>query len=269
MRERRNPWGPPLPAVLVAALLLAATPLAAVPGFFDSLPRRGYVLEDFSYVVNRTGPGVSREPVATIRLVRLALDPGTRGTATDLWPEREMLLVEHATGEKVAFERIARPPRPDGADDPTPVGRIGLEGTAVELFARGGGPAPMNLRPRACDGSFDVLVAGERVLPVAAEEIGAPTVRDGIARLVGEALGERERDLVARTVQIALRAGSTQALPLRALDVLQKLFPGRRFDPWPEALVFDVSAVAPIDPSSGSWRSVTDAPEILPGAPLY
>lgn len=257
------------PALLLVALLFAAAPLSAAPGFFDSLPRRGCVLEDYSYVVNRTGPGVSREPVATIRLVRLALDPGTRGVAQDLWPEREMLLVEHATGERVAFERVVRAPQAEGSDDPVPVGRIGLESTAVELFTRGGGPAPMNLRPRACDGPFDLLVAGDRVLPVAAEEIGAPTVRDGVARLVGETLGERERDLVARTVQIALRAGSTQALPLRALDILQKLFPGRRFDPWPEALVFDVSAVAPIDPSAGSWRSVTDAPEILQGAPLY
>lgn len=180
-----------------------------------------------------------------------------------------MLLVEHATGERVAFERIARAPGPDGADDPVPVGRVGLEGTAVELFARGGGPAPMNLLPRACDGPFDLLAAGDRVLPVAPEEIGAPTVREGIVRLVEEALGERERELVVRTVQIALRAGATRALPLRSLDVLRSVFPGRRFDPWPEALVFDVPPEAPIDPSSGSWRSVTDAPEILPGAPLF
>jgi hypothetical protein len=251
------------------ALLLGAAPLAAAPGFFDSLPRRGYALEDWSYVVNRTGPGVAREPVATIRLVRLALDPGTRGIATDLWPEREMLLVEHATGERVAFERIVRAPRAEGSDDPVPVGRIGLDGTAVELFARGSGAVPMNLRPRACDGPFDVLVAGDRVLPFAAEELGAPTVREGIARLVEQALGERERELVVRTVQIALRAGSARALPLGSLDILRKLFPGRRFDPWPEALVFDVPAGAPIDPSSGSWRSVTDAPEILQGAPLF
>lgn len=164
---------------------------------------------------------------------------------------------------------IVRAPRAEGSDDPVPVGRVGLEGTAVELLERGGGPSPMNLRPRACDGPFDLLVAGDRVLPVAAEEIGAPTVRDGIAGLVEEAIGERARDLVVRTVQIALRAGSTQALPVRALDLLQKLFPGRRFDPWPEALVFDVPSAAPIDSSSGSWRSVTDAPEILQGAPLF
>ena len=269
MNPRRRPGKRSLFGGALAALLLATGPLAAASGFFDDLPHRGYLLEDASYVVNRTGGGVQRELVATIRFVRLALDPGTRGTAVDLWTEREMLLVEHASGERVAFERIVRAPRPEGGDDRVPVGRVGLEGTAVELFTRGGGPVPVNMRPRACDGAFDVIVAGDRELPVAAEELGAPTVREGVARLVEAALGERERELVVRTVQLVMRAGSAKALPLASLGVLEKLFPGRRFDPWPEALVFDVPTAGPLDPSSGSWRSVTAAPEILQGAPLY
>ncbi len=62
-----------------------------------------------------------------------------------------------------------------------------------------------------------MLSAGGRDLPVGQEELGAPTVRDGIGRFLEATLGERERDLVARTVQIALRAGQARALPLASV----------------------------------------------------
>lgn len=253
----------------LAALVLAAAPAAGSPGFFDDLPRKGYILEDTSYLVNSSGAGVMREKVATIRFVRLALDPGTRGMAQDLWPEREMLLVEHASGELVAFERIVRPSPPRNSDDPLPMGRLGLESTAVEVFVRGGGTPPPPGRPAACGGDFRVLSAGGKEIPVAPEDLGAATVREGIGRFLDATLRERDLDVITRTVQIALRAGQSKALPLSSLDVLKTLFPGRRFDPFPEALVFDVSPDQAIDPGSGSWRSVTDAPEMVPGAPLF
>lgn len=256
-------------ALVVATLALASWPATGAQGFFADLPQRGFVLEDVSYSVIRAGEGVARDPVATIRFFRLSLDPGTRGTATDLWTEREMLLVEHASGEKVAFERIVRPPQPRSPEDPQPRGRVGLEGTAVEVFVRGEGAASGPGRPQACGGGFSILSSGGRELPIAPEDLGAPTVREGIARFVEATLGERERELVARTAQIALRAGQARALPVGSLDVLKTLFPGRRLDPWPEALVFDPSTLLPLDPTGGAWRSVTDAPEILPGAPLY
>ena len=151
MRARRRP-APNLAAIgALAALVLAAAPAAGAPGFFDDLPRRGYILEDYAYLVNRAGAGVAREKVATIRFVRLALDPGIRGVAQDLWPEREMLLVEHASGELVAFERIVRPSPPRSPDDPVPMGRVGLEGSALEVFSRGAAAAPAG-RPAACEG---------------------------------------------------------------------------------------------------------------------
>ena len=259
----------PAAAALLAALVLASSPAAGAPGFFDDLPRKGYILEDYAYLVNRSGAGVLREAVATIRFVRLALDPGTRGVAQDLWPEREMLLVEHASGEKVAFERIVRPAPPRNTDDPLPMGRVGLESNAVEVFVRGGGtPLPPG-RPAACGGEFRLLSAGGKELPVAPEDLGAATVREGIGRFLDATLREQDVDLIARTVQIALRAGQSRAIPLASLDVLKTLFPGRRFDPFPEALVFDVSSVAPIDPGSGAWRNVIDAPEMVAGAPLF
>ncbi|MBK8595438.1 MAG: hypothetical protein IPN83_07590 [Holophagales bacterium] len=139
----------------------------------------------------------------------------------------------------------------------------------MEVSARGEEAAPGPGRPRACSGAFHVLSSGGRDLPVAPEELGAPTVRDGIARFLEATIGERERDLVTRTVQIALRAGQAHALPLASLDVLKILFPGRTFDPWPGSLVFEVSSSQLLDPAAGGWRSVTDSPEILQGAPLF
>lgn len=269
MNARQRPGIARFLGWVVAALAVGAWPAAAATGFFDGLPRRGYVLEEYSYSVNQAGAGVSRETVATIRFLRLALDPGTRGVAQDLWPEREMLLVEHASGERIAFERIVRPPQPGSPEDLQPRGRVGLEGAALEVYARGEGVVPGPGRPRVCGGAFHVLSSGGRELPVAPEELGAPTVRDGIARFLGATLGERERGLVTRTVQIALRAGQAHALPLASLDILKILFPGRTFDPAPGSLVFEVSSAQQLDPNGGGWRSVTDAPEILQGAPAF
>ena len=254
---------------ILATLALATGPAQAAAGFFDDLPRRGYILEEYVYLVNQAGEGVAREPVATIRFLRLALDPGTRELAQDLWTEREMLLVEHASGERVAFERIVRPPQPRSPEDPVPWARVGLEGTAVEVFVRAEGDPAGSGRPAACSGAFSILSAGGRDLPVAEEDLGAPTVRDGIARFVEARLGERDREIVARTARIALQAGESKALPLGSLDVMRTVFPGRQLDPWSEALVFDVSPDQVLDPTQGGWRSVTDAPEILPGAPLF
>jgi hypothetical protein len=269
MNASRRHRAPRVLAWILATLALGPGPAAAAPGFFTDLPRRGYVLEDYSYSVNRAGAGVTREPVATIRFLRLALDPGSRGIAQDLWPEREMLLVEYASGERVAFERIVRPPQPGSPENPQPRARVGLEGTAVEVFVRADGAASDPGRPQACSGAFSILSSGGRDLPVAPEDLGAPTVRDGIARFVEATLGERERELVTRTAQIALRAGQSRALPLASLDVLNTVFPGRRLDPWPEALVFEAPQGLVLDPTAGGWRSVTDAPEIVPGAPLF
>jgi len=151
--------------------MLAPVPSSAAAGFFDGLPRRGTVVDDVSYLVNRAGAGVAREPVATIRYLRVVLDPGTRDQTMDLWPEREMLLVQHASGERIAFERIVRPPRPRTPEDSQPRGRVGLEGAAVELFTRGEGAAPERGRPQVCAGSFTVLVAGGRDLSVAPEDL--------------------------------------------------------------------------------------------------
>ncbi|HYN40929.1 MAG TPA: hypothetical protein VE129_04065, partial [Thermoanaerobaculia bacterium] len=260
MNASRRPRTPRVLPWMLATLSLSAWPAAAASGFFDDLPRRGYVIEEYSYSVNRAGEGVLREPVATIRFLRLALDPGTRGVAEDLWPEREMLLVEYVSGERVAFERIVRPPQPRSPGDPRPRGRVGLEGTAVEVFVKGEGAVSGPGRPQACSGMFSILSAGGRDLPVAPDEVGALTVRDGIGRFVESALGERERELVTRTAQIALRAGQARALPVASLDVLHTVFPGRRLDPWPEALVFEAPQGLVLDPTAGGWRSVTDAP---------
>jgi hypothetical protein len=259
----------PSSARVLMALVFAAAPAIGAPGFFDGLPRRGLVVEDFSYLVNRAGSGVSREPVATIRYLRLALDPGTRDVPMERWAEREMLLVQHASGERVAFERIIRPPQPRSPEDPLPRGRIGLEGAAVELFFRGERAAPDQGRPLVCGGAFNILSAGGRDLPVAPEDLAAPTVREGIARFLDATVRERERELVVRTVQIALRAGQARALPLASLDILKILFPGRPFDPWPEALVLEVSPAQALDPTQGAWRSVTETPEIVVGAPAF
>lgn len=247
-------------AAALALLLLPSAGLAE--GFFDDVPRKGYVRGDLSLDVLDAGQG--SVVVARVRYLRLALDPGRRDVVWDFWPEREMLLVERATGERVAFERVTK--LPAGADPSArrPQGRIGLDGSALETFSRaaaapGGG---------AC-AALDLLIrAGNVEIPVATSDLDAKTVRLGIAKAVETAFSPRERDLVEQTVPILLSA-QTQGLPAAPLEMLRILFPGRAFARAAQSLSFRVSSGAPLDPGAGGWRSVTDAPEMLPGAPLY
>jgi hypothetical protein len=254
----------------LAAATLFLTGLARADGFFDDLPRRGYIRDDVSYDVVRRGAGVDRTLVATLRYVRLVLDPSRRDLAGDLWPEREMLLVQHASGERIIFERISKPLEPKNPEDPQPRSRIGLERSAVEMFARGSGPtAPDRSRPNACGGSFGFLHVGSRELRVASEDLEVPTVRIGITQFLDAALGPSDRDLIERSVQIVLRASQSRSLPAGTLEILKTLFPGKTFAPSSEGLSFEAPQGKPLDPADGSWRSATEAPEMLAGAPLH
>src|SRR5512140_316036 len=135
-------------AAVLAGCLLAAAPARAA-GFFDGVPGKGYVIEDVS--LDALSAAAGSGPVARLRYVRLSLDPGRRDIAYDFWPQREMLMVEHASGEKIVFERLTRLP---AGSDPTawaPRGRIGLEGSTLETFGRARGAEG------AC-ASLDVLV---------------------------------------------------------------------------------------------------------------
>lgn len=253
---------------MVASLFLAG--LARAAGFFDDLPRRGYVRDDVSYDVVRRGAGVDRTLVATLRYVRLALDPARGDLAGDLWPEREMLLLQHASGERIIFERISKPLEPKNPEDPQPRSRIGLERSAVEMFARGSSPtAPDLSRPNACGGSFGFLHAGSRELRVAPEDLEVPTVRMGITQFLDAALSPPDRDLIERSVQIVLRASQSRSLPAGTLEILKTLFPGKTFAPSTEGLSFEAPRGKPLDPADGSWRSATEAPEMLAGPPLH
>ena len=255
-------------SLAVASLLLSS--VANAGGFFDDLPRKGYIQGDISYDVVRRGAGIDRTLVAMLRYVRLALDPSRRDLAADLWPEREMLLIQYASGEKIIFERINKSPEARNPEDPQPRSRIALEGTAVEMFVRGSGPAvPDRSRPSACGGSFSFLHAGSRELPVAPEDLEVPTVRLGIAQFLDAALSPSDRALIERSVQIVLRASQTRSLPAGTLEILKTLFPGKTFATASEGLSFEAPQGKPLDPADGSWRSATDAPEMLPGAPLY
>jgi hypothetical protein len=248
-----------LAAAAFAGALLSTLPARAA-GFFDDVPRKGYIKDDVSMDVLDAGAGNS--VVARVRYLRLALDPGRRDLAYDSWPEREMLLVERATGERVAFERLSRLPEPRDASAPRPQGRIGLDGTAVEILARPGVPGD------PC-GALDLVVhAGNLELPVAAGDLDARTVRLGIAQTVETAFGPRERELVARTVPV-LVAAQSQGVPSAPLDVLKILFPGQPFARAAQGLSFRPAAGAPLNPGDGAWRSVTDAPEMLPGVPVF
>jgi hypothetical protein len=89
-----------------------------------------------------------------------------------------------------------------------------------------------------------------------------------MAQLIESTLAQRERELITETIPLLLRAQS-QGLPLGAFEILQLLFPGRQFAQATEALTFRASNSPPLDPSNGPWRSVTEAPEMLAGAPLY
>jgi len=252
--------------LVVTTLFLSG--LARADGFFDDLPRRGYIRDDVSYDVVLRGAGVERTLAATLRYVRLALDPSRRDLAGDLWPEREMLLIQHASGERIIFERINKPPEPKHPEDPQPRSRIGLERSTVEIFVRGSGPTtPDRSRPSACDGSFGFLHAGSRELRVAPEDLEVPTVKLGITQFLDAALSPSDRDLIERSVQIVLRASQSRSLPVGTLEILKTLFPGRTFTPSSEGLSFEAPQGKPLDPADGSWRSATEAPEMLPGAP--
>jgi len=258
------------PRVALAVASLFLTGLWKADGFFDDLPRRGYIRDDVSYDVVRRGAGVDRTLVATLRYIRLALDPARRDLAGDLWPEREMLLVQHASGERIIFEHVNKPLEPRHPEDPQPRSRIGLERSAVEMFVRGSSPTASDLsRLNACGGSFGFLHAGSRELRVAPEDLEVPTVRMGIAQFLDAALSPPDRDVIERSVQIVLRASQSRSLPAGTLEILKTLFPGRTFAPSTEGLSFEAPQGKPLDPADGSWRSATEAPEMLAGIPLH
>ena len=201
-------------------------------------------------------------PDARLRYVRLALDPGRNDIAFDSWPQREMLMVERASGEKLIFERLTRLPAGPDASAWAPRSRVGLDGSALETYARGaagssaGACAPLDMLVRA--GNIDV--------PLASADLSVRTVRMGIAQAVEGALSARARTLVTDTAPI-LYAARTQGLPAAPLEMLDLLLPGRNFAQSAQGLIFRPSAAAPLNPSDGAWRSVTNAPEMLPGAP--
>lgn len=254
-----GPW-------LLAALLAASLPAAA--GFFDDLPRRGYVQQDTQVDAVRRGSGIERTVVATIRYLFIRLDPGRRDIAMDLWPVRSMLLVEYADGVRIVFERVDQAPDPGRPEDGSPVGRVGLEGNAVEVFGRNLGAGDGAPVPNACSGAYTVLVSGGRNLPVAPEDVDAPTVRAGIARFLDRTLSSGDRETIDRSVAILRRASRSQTLPLGPLDVLKTLFPGREFAVSAEGITFEPTQVTPLD-LGGAFRNLTDAPELLPGVPAF
>jgi hypothetical protein len=242
-----------------AAFLLSAAPLAGA-GFFDGVPGRGYVAQDLSLDVITASAGSA--PVARVRYLRLSLDPQRRDVTYENWPQREILMVEHAAGEKLVFERITRLPADVDAAAWVPRGRIGLSGGALETFGRGA-------RAEGSCGGLDVLVrAGSLDLPLASADLDTRTVRTGIGRAVEAALSPRDVELVASTVPI-LYAARTRGLPAAPLDVLGLLFPGRAFAQAAQSLTFRPSGGAPLNPADGAWRSVTTAPEMLPGVPAF
>lgn len=253
----------------LALLLLAGSGRAAAGGFFDDVPRKGYVRDDVSLDVLATG---DRETVvARIRYIRLALDPGRRDIAWDAWPEREMLMVERGTGERLIFEKLSRLAPPADPSARQPRGRIALEGgMAVETFFRAapGGAPGSGGGPSACAALDALVLAGGREIPVATSDLDAPTVRLGIGQLLESLLPPRDREVVDETVPILYRARS-QGIPISPLVVLDHLYPGRTFAPVGTNLTFRTSAAAPLNPADGAWRTLTEAPEMLPGAPLF
>lgn len=259
MRARRGSAQARAAAVIV---LLGCAQCASAQGFFDALPAKGYVKGDVSLdVLNAVD---QKAPVARIRYVKLVLDPGTRDVAWDYWPEREMLLVEHASGERLVFERIAKLPPPADPTALLPRGRIGVSGGSVETFTRAGGRAPGDA---ACTGLDGLLRTGNADLSFATADLAAPTVRMGIAQAVDAALSARARTLVADTIPI-LYAAQTQGLPTGALELLDVFFPGHAFAHEARGLTFRPSGTAPLNPLDGVWKDVTAAPEMLQGVPL-
>lgn len=255
-------WGgAPAPAAAVI-LFLGYARITAAQGFFDGVPAKGYVKGDVSLEVLNAGAPTT--VVAHVRYIKLVLDPGRRDVAWDYWPEREMLLVEHVSGERLVFERILKLTPADPAAL-VPRGRIGVPGGSVETFTRAGGRAP---GPAACAGLDALLRAGNADLAFASADLDAPTVKMGIAQAVDAALSSRARTLVADTIPI-LYAAQTQGLPTGTLELLDVFFPGRAFAHEARGLTFRSSEKPPLNPSDGTWRVVTDPPEMLPGAPLY
>ena len=245
-----------------AILLLGCAHGGSAQGFFELLPAKGYVKGEVSLDVLNAGD--QKTPLARIRYVRLALDPGTRDVAWEYWPEREMLLVEHASGERLVFERISKLPPPADSSALLPRGRIGVSGGAVETFTRAGG---RDLGTPACAGLDGLLRTGSAELSFATADLSAPTVRMGIAQAVDAALSARARALIADTIPI-LYAAQTKGLPVETLELLDVFFPGRAFSREARGLTFRPSATAPLNPSDGTWRVVTDPPEMLSGIPL-
>ncbi|MFI5182346.1 MAG: hypothetical protein ACHQPI_13245 [Thermoanaerobaculia bacterium] len=259
--------GLPLAGALLAASL--AAPDAFAGGFFDGLPRRGYVQEDIQYDAVHRGSGIERRVVATIRFLSVRLDPGRSSQAGDLWPVRSMLLIEYAEGVRVIFERIDRPPEPQSPADARPFGRIGLDGGAVEMFLRDEAPATGTAGPGVCGGRYAILRGGSRELPVAPEDLDAPTVRYHLGRFLEWIFSSSDQERIERSVQLALRASQSQALPLQTFEMLKTLFPGREFSPAAEGLVFEATLATPLDPSSPGFRNLTEALELVPGVPAY
>ncbi len=232
-------------------------------GFFDDVPAKGYVREDVALDVLIAGSRDS-SVVAAVRYLRLVLDPGRRDRALDSWPQREMLLVERASGERLVFERLTGDLLPADPEAPQPRGRIALEsGGVIELL---GGRVPGV--PSACAGLDTLVRFGHGEIPVARDDLTVPTVRLGIEQLVSTALSQREIEVVSETVPILLKAES-QGLPIAPLSILEVLFPGRHFARSAAALTFRVSRAAPLDPSGPPWSSITRAPEMAAGVPAY
>ncbi|HQR45492.1 MAG TPA: hypothetical protein PK598_05680 [Thermoanaerobaculia bacterium] len=245
-------------AGLVAAVLLGS-PRAGAGGFFDDVPRKSYVRDDVALDVLSVD-GRDGTVVARIRYLRLVLDPGRSGVATDLWPQREMILVERASGERLVFERLSGIPPSADADALAPRGRLAVEGAAVETFLRTG--------TGACAALDGLIRTGQLDLPFALEDLPAPTVRRGIAQAIGAALDARDLDVVGDTIPILLRAES-QGIPLSPLKVLDLVLPGRIFARSAASLTFRVSAAVPPDPAAPPWSSMTQAPELIPGVPAF
>lgn len=266
-----RPTAGPLPRLLCAALALSLSHAGAASGFFDGVPRKGYVRDDVSLDVLSAADG-GRSPVATVRYVRLALDPGRRDVVWDFWPEREMLLVQLASGDRLVFERLSRLPEPRDPQELQPRGRVGLEGgVALELLSRSAAipiPSPPSVPIWSmCDALDTRIRSGSQELWLARADLDTQTVRLAIGRITEAALAPRDAELITQTIPILLAARS-QGLPVGALEVLELFYPGRTFAPAAQGLAFRTSAGAPLNPADGSWRSVTEAPEMLSGVPV-
>ncbi len=273
MPSTRRLLGLPASAALLSTLVVLFLPARAVRaagGFFDGVPRKGYIQDDVSLDVLNAKDG-ARAVIATIRYVRLVLDPGRRDVVTNFWPERQMVLVQLASGGSLVFERLGKLSAPKDQQELQPRGRIGLEGNmAIELLSRsgGGGPTGEAGARSLCDSLDTLLRSGNYEIPIAKADLSSPTVRDAMAKFVERTLSPNALELITETVPVLL-AARTQGIPAAPLEVLELLFPGRQFTASAESLSFRVAAGSPLNPAEGLWRTVTDAPEMVLGAPLY